>query len=329
MLLSLPRSRPTMEFAFELALCAHIEEATDLLPARQLGAGVTDPGGRIIDVCAVEPGPGFDDRAAITAEAIPPRAISSDVGVGEAVDPRAAFDCHPSVARRDAERAVEVGFFERERRRGREYVRRAVRYPDDWFARLVGVENKPDLGRPGDLERQLRTDVSLGAFDEVVLATESYVTGAHLNRIPEEVGVWRFDPESGERTVVREPSPLAVDDPGVEPTGYHPLRTDVAVVDAAAKARTRLRLAERAYGKGWRTYDPPACAHARFTDDGRPRCAHFERVVDPGSDCADCPAREPGSAPALDREGRRAARTRWVADPEGVARRQVGLDRFG
>ncbi|MFB6123442.1 MAG: DUF5787 family protein [Haloferacaceae archaeon] len=316
-----------MEFAFELALCSHLEETTDWLPGRQLGAAVETPGRRVVDVCAVVPGPEFDSRAAITASTIPPRAVESEVGPGEAVYWKDAFDCHPDVARRVTDRAVDVGFFESERRRGRRYVRQTTRYPD-WVSRLVGVENKPDLGTPGDLQRQLRTDVSLGLFDAVVLATGSYVTGAHLNRIPDAVGVWRFDPETGERTVVRDPAPLAVGSAGVEPVEFHPLRTDVELVSAAAKARARRRLAERVYGKGWRPALPD-CARVRPTDDGRPYCPALERVVDPGRDCGtDCPHHEPGPAPDVDRDERRAARTPWVADPDGVTRRQAGLGRF-
>ncbi|KAB1198954.1 hypothetical protein GJR99_10915 [Haloferax sp. MBLA0078] len=317
------------EFAFELALCAHLEEATDWLPARQLGASVASPGSRIIDVCAVAPGSEFDERTRITPRDIPATAIESDVGVGRAVFWRDAFDCHPARARRATDRAVDVGFFESERRRGREYVRRATRYPDAWFSRLVGIENKPDLGDPGDLLRQLRLDVSLSLFDEVVLATESYVTGAHLNRIPEQVGVWRFDPETGDREVVREATSLAADATGVEPVEYESLHTDVAFVTPAEKRTARLQLAERAYGKGWRRYDLPGCAHASVDADGRPVCSHFERVVDPGSECGpDCAAFDPADPPELARGRLRDARTDWVADPSGVARRQSGLDRF-
>jgi hypothetical protein len=319
----------TREFVFELALCAHLEATTPWLPARQLGAAVAAPGRRIVDVCAVVPGAEFDARAAITSATIPPRAVESDVGAGEAVYWRDAFDCHRDVAREAVDAAVDVGFFEAERRGGREYVRQTTRYPENWFDRLVGVENKPDLGDPGALERQLRTDVSLGLFDEVVLATESYVTRAHLNRIPEAVGVWRFDPETAERTVVRDPAPLSPDGAGVELVAERPLRTDVAVVSGAEKRRARRRLAERAYGKGWRTYDCHPCVHATTTTDGRPQCAHLDRVVDPRTECGpDCSAFASGDAPVVDAEDLRDARTPWVADPDGVARRQTGLDRF-
>ncbi|AXG09039.1 DUF5787 family protein [Haloplanus rubicundus] len=341
------------EYAFELALCAHLERTREWVLGRQLGASVADPGARVVDVCAVVPGPEFDRRAAITSETIPPRAVEC-VGPGRAVDPVSAFDCAPARARRLADRAVEVGFFEAERQGSRRHVRATTRYPD-WIGGLVGIENKPDLGRPGDLQRQLRRDTSLGLFDAVVLATESYVTGAHLNRIPDDVGVWRFSeasetprgdgeelrssgnrPQAGDGeavggglTVVREPTPLDPTEPGVEPLTEGSLRTDVAVVDPEAKARKRRAIAERAYGKGWRPHEYPGCVSMCPTDDGRPYCTAFDRVVDPGHDCgASCPAFEAADPPAVDREALRDARTPWVADPAGVTRRQAGLDRF-
>lgn len=318
-----------MEYRFELALCAAVE-SPDRVVARQLGAAVAAPGARVVDVCLLEPGPGFDDRAAITAETIPPAAVEAPVGPGTAVPVRDAFDANPERAAGIVDAAVETGYLERERRDGVDCVRATARYPDDWVGALTAVENKPDLGRPGDLEAQLRFDVALGLFDAVVLATASYVTRAHLNRIPEPVGVWRFDPETGEREVVREATPLDPAAPGVEIREEHPLRTDVALVDPAAKARKRRRIAERAYGKGWRP-DPPACARAAVTADGRPRCEHFDRVVHPGSECGEgCPAFAAGDGPDADRAALRDARSAWVADPDGGGpRRQAGLGRFG
>lgn len=321
------------EFGFELALCSHLEATTDSVVARQLGGTVVAPGSRIVDVVLIEQGPEFDARTRITDQRIPTLAIESDVGVGSAVYWKDAFDCHPERAREVTDWALSVGFFERERggrgrHGGREYVRRTARYPD-WFSTLTAIENKPDLGTPGDLERQLRTDVSLALFDEVILATESYVTRAHLNRIPEQVGVWRFDPETGEQEVIRDPTVLPVDATGVELLDQQPLRTDVAFVDAAEKARVRRRVAEKAYGKGWRSYDLPACAHARATVDGRPYCEYFQCVVDPGSRCGTtCSAHDPSDPPTVDFAALRDERSPWVADPAGVTRRQAGLDRF-
>ena len=318
------------EFAFEVALCSHLEARTDWIVSRQLGAAVERPGRRIADVVGVGPGPAFDERAEITADAIPTSVIESDVGVGRAV-PRRHVVRESAVLRDDAvDAAIDAGFLTSERRNGREYVRQTARYPDAWFNRLVGIENKPDLAEPGALARQLRTDIELGVFDRVVLATASHVTRAHLNRIPPEVGVWRFDPETDDRSVVREPAPLPTDAPGVEIAEQGSVATDIEIVTGAAKARARRRVAERAYGKGWRTGDFPACAHAAATTDGRPRCRWFDRVVDPGRECGpDCPGHDPGPQPEADTDALRASRTPWVRDPPGVVRRQSRLDRFG
>lgn len=328
------------EFAFEQALCAHLEDDVDSdadrdqwgLVSRQLGASVH--GSRVVDVIQLEPGPGFDERVAVTAASIPAAAIESDVGPGEARYWKDAFDCHPERARRAVQRAVEVGFFEPERRNGRTYVRQAVRYPD-WVDRLRGVENKPDLDRPGDLGLQLRRDVALGLLDEVVLATASYVTGAHLNRIPDEVGVWRFDPGTGEREVVREPGALDPDRAGIEVVEQRVGRTDIRVVTAEEKTRQRRHIAERAYGKGWRVPADafPACERIREGEvaGGRPvpHCEWKGRIVDPGEECGcACPGFEPGAPPDVDPTAQRARRTAWDSDPAGRSRRQARLDTF-
>jgi hypothetical protein len=323
------------EFAFELSFCAALEAAhPERLVARQLGASVH--GKRVIDVACVSPGPSFDERTAITDGTIPPAAIEADVGVGAAQFYRDVFpDWSARAARGAVEAAAEAGFFETERRNGRLYVRQTARYPD-WFSRVVGVENKPDLGRPGDLEMQLRRDVSLALFDEVWLATASHVTGAHLNRIPEAVGVWRFDPETGERRVVREASELDTDDPGVEVLEERPGRTEIRTVSAEEKRRHRVRLAERAYGKGWRVPADsfPACAQCEVADrSGRgplPGCAWKDRLVHPEAECGPaCGGFEASDPPAVDVRGARDAHSPWVADPDGRTRRQSGLDRWG
>jgi len=324
------RAETPGEFAFELALCSHLEATTEWVLGRQLGAAVDRSGRRIVDVVGVVPGPAFDDRARITDRTIPIRAIESDVGVGEAVSRYRALRESWGLTDSVVERAVDVGFFELERRESRPYLRQTTQYPGEWFAGLVGIENKPNLGDPGALSRQLRTDVSLGLFEEVILATESYVTRAHLNRIPREVGVWRFDPVTGEKDVIREPTSLSTDDAGIELVDQRPLRTDVAVVDPEAKARARRRIAERAYGKGWRTYDFPGCVHAEATPDGRPYCAQFDCVVEASRRCGSgCAAYESSPKPDVDVERLRDERTPWRRDPPGVVRRQSGLDRFG
>ncbi|WP_408957145.1 DUF5787 family protein [Natrinema sp. 74] len=326
------------EFAFELELCAHLESRREGIVARQLGASVADPGGRILDVVCVEPGPEFDDRVALTSESIPDAAIESAVGTGRARYWKDAFDCHPERARSAVERALEIGFFERDHGAsadsGRDYVRQVARYPD-WYGRIVGIENKPDLGRPGDLEAQLRTDASLAVVDEAILATESYVTRAHLNRIPEEIGVWRVHRDEGEIDVIREPVSLPVDEPGIEPLAFLPGRTEIEVVAPGEKARARRRLAERAYGKGWRTYGFPDCAACQADDATGatlPYCDWKDRVVDAATECgAACSEYESAAVPADDEalEAERDSRTPWRANPDGKRRRQSGLDRYG
>jgi hypothetical protein len=315
------------EFAFEMALAARLESEGRLV-ARQLGTGTR--GRRVVDAVVVEPGPAFEARTRITDRTIPDAAIGADVGTGRA---RFRRDClreySPEYADEVIERAVEIGFFERERRAGREYLRQTTRYPAGWFSRLVGVENKPDLSSPGDLTTQLRKDVSLGTLDAVVLATESYVTRAHLNRIPAPVGVWRVDGATGEYVVVREPTPLASDESGVEIVETTPTRADVRVVSAPEKARVRRRVAERAYGKGWRVAFPD-CPHVEERAvagvGGVPYCTRAGRIVG-GPDPCSC-ERGDGRTREVDLDAHRDRHSPWVRDPTGVARRQSGLDRF-
>jgi len=316
------------EFAFELALCAHLEAEREAIVSRQLGAGVRKPGGRVVDTVIVEPGSAFDARTGITPASIPVAAIESDAGPGRFRPASRAVDGPPERVDRIVERAVEVGFFERERRNGRDYVRQVARYPD-WFGRIVGIENKPDLGRPGDLETQLRIDASLGVLDAVVLATESYVTGAHRHRLPDPVGIWRFDPETGDRKVVREPESLDPGSTGLELLDRRPARADVRVVSAAEKATARTRIAERAYGKGWRTYSVPGCTRVEPDDLARPYCEWNGRIVDPAPECSEaCPGHVQAPPPSVDMEAARAERQPWEPDPVGRVRRQSGLNRF-
>jgi hypothetical protein len=320
----------SVEYSFELSLCAHLERETEWVLGRQLGAAVESPGSRVMDVVGLVPGERFDDRAQITSESIPAAAIEADVGVGRVRRPTEAFDCHPERAASVIEAAVERDFFETDRRDGQDFVRQTTRYPDDWVGELVGIENKPDLDTPGDLQRQLRIDASLELFDSVILATETHVTRAHLNRLPESVGVWEFDPENGERRVVRQPATLDPADSGVEVLEQASDHSAVAVVGAEAKRRRRRRIAERAYGKGWRPDEYPACTNCEPDADGLPYCSAFDTVVNPASDCGEaCERHDPAESPAVETDRLRAERTPWVAEPSGGTRRQAGLDRFG
>lgn len=344
------------EFGFELSLCARLEADREAIVARQLGAGVAEPGGRVIDTVLVEPGPTFADRAHITDQAIPRTVLESDLGPGRARRVSAAIDASPEHAREVAERAAEVGFLELERRDGDLHARQVARYPEEWFGSLVGIENKPDIGSPGAMAEQLRTDVSLGVFDRVILATASHVTGAHLNRLPDSVGVWRYQPESpapdgdgatdrapvphGDGStdryplkVVQEPSTLPSTEAGVEVLEQRPGETEIEVVSAADVADARRRIAERAYGKGWRPQEIPVCDRFRLAEragtPALPYCEWKEAVVEPARDCGPaCPGFDPAAPPAPEADAERAARSPWVASPEGCKRRQAGLDLF-
>lgn len=316
------------EFGFELKLCAHLELQRGGVVARQLGGGVDRPASRIVDVVHVGPGPDFERRQRIGPSTIPQAALEADVGIGTYKPVTSVIDAPPERARAVAEQAVAAGFFERERQDGRTVVRRTTDYPD-WFGTLTAIENKPDLTRPGSLSEQLRFDIALGLFDRVVLATADHVTGAHLNRLPDAVGVWRFDPEADSYTVIRDPSPLGAVSEGTEIRTEEPLRTAITPISAGEIATARRRVAERAWGKGWRTYSLPECANCDPNPAGVPACTHYDRVVDPVRECgADCPGHDPGVAPDVDLDDRRATRTAWEPDPAGMSSRQSNLEQF-
>lgn len=316
------------EYPFELRLCAYLEDDREGLIGRQLGGGVDNPGIRVNDVIHVAPGPGFERRRKIGSDTIPQRAIEASVGTGSVKPVTEVFETSPERAREIAEQAAIAGFFERERRDGRTVVRQTTTYPD-WFGEITAIENKPHLDRPGAMARQLRFDVALGLYDRIVLATADHVTGAHLNRLPEAVGVWRFDPESSEREVIREATPLQPSEGGTEICAERPLRTDVALVESQSVRKARRRVAERVWGKGWRPERLPACGHCEPTGKGLPYCEFFERLVDPRHECSpECPGYTPSPPPMVDLEAKRAAHSPWDPDVAAFASEQAELDRF-
>lgn len=317
------------EYGFELRLCAHLESQIKGIIARQIGGGVHNGARRILDIVAIEQGPEFESRCAITSESIPVRAITSDIGVGRARRWSRVCDVSQPEATRIRDRAVAVGFFENDQRRGSGFVRQTTRYPD-WIGRITAIENKPDLRHPGDLLEQLRLDVSLGLVDRVVVATSSYVTGAHLHRIPDAVGIWRIDPSFDELQIeeIRPPTDLDPGDWGLELGEREPTARAIRPVSPAAKRRARIRLAERAYGKGWRpTF--PACTEIRsgeeFGSRSIPYCDWYEQIVDPGGCGQTCPGYNPGDPPDVDHEGERANRSPWLSHPPGVSRKQAAI----
>jgi hypothetical protein len=164
-------------------------------------------------------------------------------------------------------RAAARGVVEKRRRGNRIEIRRIAPYPD-WVRRVVAIENKPDLDASAAraLADQLAHDVESGLADEVWVATST--TGADvepvlLEDLPVEAGILTLD--VGEGSVSAEVS-------------WHPSRLS----PDDARADTRRQIAERAYGRGWRSY----------VDTMRPDCRHFQlrRVGD--ALVPWCPAKE-------------------------------------
>ncbi|MFC6825720.1 DUF5787 family protein [Halopelagius fulvigenes] len=253
------------EFGFELLVCRWAEESwppdgerdSAVLVARQLGTKR-----RRWDTVVVE----CDSAGLAARAAFGDRTLDSDLlhVVRNAPEEWAWYrDAlpHPGYpwryVRAAVHRAAGRGVVEKRRRGNRIEIRRIAPYPD-WVRRIVAVENKPDLDASAAraLSDQLERDVETGLADEVWVATTATgrrVEPALLEDVPVEVGIltMSFDPD--ERA-------WATAD--VE---WHP--SDVTPADDDAdRETTRLKLAERAYGKGWRS----------FHETMRPDCRHFE-----------------------------------------------------
>jgi hypothetical protein len=152
-------------------------------------------------------------------------------------------------------RASDRGVVETRRDGNRIQIRHIAPYPD-WVRRIVAVENKPDLDASAAraLSDQLEYDVSCGFADEVWVATAATgasVEPALLEDVPVEVGILAVEYESRtpEASVLWHASDLSTD-----------------ARDDPERDATRLVLAERAYGRGWRSY----------VETMRPDCRYFE-----------------------------------------------------
>jgi hypothetical protein len=144
-------------------------------------------------------------------------------------------------------RAAARGAVETRRRGNRIELRRIAPYPD-WIRRVIAIENKPDIDASAAraLASQIEYDVDCGLLDEAWVATrvtDSPVPSVLLEAFPVEAGVLAVDPSTGEADVLWHPSTL--------PVGDHDRRRVIA---------------ERAYGRGWRSH----------VDTMRPDCRHFE-----------------------------------------------------
>jgi hypothetical protein len=145
-------------------------------------------------------------------------------------------------------------------------------YPD-WVERIVAVENKPDLDRSAAdrLADQLDHDVETALADEAWLATETTgqrVEPALLRELPVEAGILATDFSAGV-------------DADAADVAWHP--SDLAPGEGERRdtetETLRLEIAERAYGKGWRSFHEtmrPDCRHFGLRREGRalvPHCA--------------------------------------------------------
>jgi hypothetical protein len=257
------------EFGFELLACRWAErrwppdgQSDGVVPlvARQLGTRA-----RRWDTVVVE----ADPEALRARAAFGERELDSDllhVVRGAPADWAWYRDAlsHPGYpwryVRAAVHRAAGRDLVETRRRNGRIQLRRRRPYPD-WVERVVAVENKPDLDASAAraLADQLRHDVTTALADEVWVATATTgerVEPALLEDVPVEVGIVALDAGPDGVTgseVLWHPSALPVD-------------ADAPDVDADEKAETRLEIAERAYGRGWRSY----------LDTMRPDCRAFE-----------------------------------------------------
>jgi len=271
------------EFQFELSVCQWVErhwppggtlaDDTATIVARQLGTKH-----RRWDTVVVE-----CDRHALRARAaFGERELDSDLlhVVGNAPAEWAWYrDALPDpgypwrYVREAVHRAADRGLVERRRRGNRVQLRRKRPYPD-WVDRVVAIENKPDLDRSAAraLVDQLERDVALGLADEVWVATAATggtVEPALLEAVPVEAGILVVEPDDA--TVAWHPGALAVDEPGTRirdrPAGgdHDASAARFEYADADWKADKRLAIAERAYGRGWRSY----------ADSMRPDCRHF------------------------------------------------------
>ncbi len=183
-------------------------------------------------------------------------------------------------------RAADRGVLENRKNGNRIEIKRIAPYPD-WFERLIVIENKPDLDASAarQLSSQLEHDVDTGLADEVWVATgrtDSRVEPALLEALPVEAGILLTDFADG----------VDADSISVEwyPTALQPTHAE------GYRTSRRLELAERAYGRGWRTYHEtmrPDCRYFQLRRHGRgllPWCAAKSRhqsAATCGSSCAD------------------------------------------
>lgn len=292
---------PSAEFTFELLVCRWAELAwppeddrnAAVLVARQLGTRR-----RRWDTVVVEADPdGFRERRRRFGD----EELDSDLlhlVRNAPADWEWYRDALPQpgypwrYVREAIHRADERGVLETRRNGNRIEIRRVAPYPD-WLRRVVAVENKPDLDASAAraLSDQLEHDVETALADEVWVATGATgaaVEPALLEDVPVEVGILAFDFADGVS-------------PSVGRIEWYPsaLSPDETAGRGAERAERRLELAERAFGRGWRSYHStmrPDCRHYRLGRAGAalvPECGAKSRRQTAAECSGNCPEFSP------------------------------------
>ncbi|GAB7008295.1 DUF5787 family protein [Halorubrum trueperi] len=310
---------PDAEFGYELLVCRYAEltwhpsdGSRPAIVSRQLGTAA-----RRWDTVVIEVDPeafaarrGFGDRTIDSDLLHVVRHAPADWAWYRDALPHPGYPWR--YVRQAVHRAAGRSLIEKRRRDNRIQLRRKRPYPD-WVERIVAIENKPDLDRSAAdaLADQLDHDVETALADEVWLATETTgerVEPALLREMPVEAGILATDFSAG------------VDDDAADvawhPSDLSPGPTDRAGVgdeDAADRGGSggrstsrdaetvtrRLEIAERAYGKGWRSYADtmrPDCRHFELRREGRavvPHCAAKAKVPTARECSGSCPSFSP------------------------------------
>jgi len=290
---------PDAEFGYELLVCRYAELSwhpsdgpRPAIVSRQLGTEE-----RRWDTLVIE----VDPDAFAARRAFGDRTIDSDllhVVRGAPAEWAWYRDALPDpgypwrYVRQAVHRAAGRGLIEKRRDGNRIQLRRTRPYPE-WVRRIVAIENKPDstASAADRLAGQLDHDVETALADEAWLATETTgerVEPALLQEMPVEAGILATDFSEG----------VDADSAAVE---WYP--SDLSPADGERRddetKTLRLEIAERAYGKGWRSYRDtmrPDCRHFELREAGRgvvPFCAAKGKVPTARECSGSCPEFSP------------------------------------